>query len=289
MMLRYKLATPWLLSHRILASVRRPPGGFRILVFHDVPATDVPAFERLVDYLAKRHSIISPDDAAVLMGGDGAVSLENSSRPPCLLSFDDGFVSNHAIAAEVLNTRNIKALFFIPPGLVEMGGDQQRTALAENVFQGRILPSQLDPDLRLMTWDEINELAQAGHAIGCHGQTHQRLSTLSAKMLEDEVGLANSLLTDRLGQACPWYAFAFGDIDSISNNALDNISSLFSLCRSGVRGANRPGISPFALRADHLPLNAPFAYQKLIVEGGLDPRYGKQRHRLDEYAASISE
>jgi peptidoglycan/xylan/chitin deacetylase (PgdA/CDA1 family) len=289
MMLRYKLAAPWLASHRILTSVQRPPGGFRILVFHDVPSTDFPAFARLIDYLAERHSFLSPDDAAALMRGDSAVSLEGSSRPPCLLSFDDGFASNHMIAADVLNARNIKALFFIPPGLVEMGHDQQRTALAENVFQGRILPAQLGPELRLMTWGEVNELSQAGHAIGCHGQTHQRLSSLSPEMLDEEIGLANTLLTDRLGQACPWYAFAFGDIDSISGSALGKISSLFNLCRSGVRGANRPGISPFALRADHLPLDAPFAYQKLIIEGGLDLRYGKQRHRLDEYAASIAE
>ena len=289
MMLRYKLATPWLVSHRILASVRRPQGGFRILVFHDVPSAEFAAFERLVDYLSEQHSFISPDDAAAVMRGDTTVSLKKSSRPPCLLSFDDGFVSNHTVAARVLNARKIKALFFIPPGLVEMSADQQRTALAENVFQGRVLPAQLDPDLRLMTWNQIIELAQMGHAIGCHGQTHQRLSTLSAEMLEDEIGLAKALLTDRLGQACPWYAFAFGDIDSISSAALDKISSLFSLCRSGVRGANRLGISPFALRADHLPLDAPFAYQKLIVEGGLDPRYNKQRHRLDEYAASIGE
>ncbi|MBT6087840.1 MAG: polysaccharide deacetylase family protein [Rhodospirillaceae bacterium] len=289
MMLRYKLATPWLGVHRILASVRRTPGGFRILVFHDVPSTDLPAFERLVDYLAERHSFLSPEDAAALMRGDETPALETSTRPPCLLSFDDGFVSNHTVAAEVLNARNIKALFFIPPGLVEMSGDQQRKALAENVFQGRILPAQLGPELRLMTWDEINELSRAGHAIGCHGQTHQRLSTLSSDMLEEEIGLADSLLTDRLGQGCPWYAFAFGDIGSISDAALGKIASLFNLCRSGVRGANRPGISPFALRADHLPLDAPFAYQKLIVEGGLDPRYGNQRHRLDEYAASIGE
>jgi hypothetical protein len=85
-----------------------------------------------------------------------------------------------------------------------------------------------------------------------------------------------------------WFAYAFGDIQSISAEALDIIRARYMFCRSGIRGYNDAGMARHAIRADHIELAAPFAYQLLTIEGGFDPYYAAARRRLDALAVSRS-
>ena len=44
---------------------------------------------------------------------------------PVLVSFDDGFASNHALAKSLLSRHGIQALFFVCPGLMDLPRAQQ--------------------------------------------------------------------------------------------------------------------------------------------------------------------
>ncbi len=134
---------------------------------------------------------------------------------------------------------------------------------------------------KLMTWTQITRLLDAGHAVGCHGLSHRRLSALAGEELQREIVSAADLLEVRTGRKTPWYAFAFGDIDSISPEALEIISKRFRFCRSGIRGLNSPSTSRLGLYAESLDLAMPLSYQKLILEGGLDFRYADARKTLN--------
>ena len=279
--LRYRLAAPWLALHRAWRPLRRGAGrGFRILLFHDVPESRWDAFRRLLDLLRRDHGILDPAAAEAWIGGQA----EDRRGCPCLLSFDDGFASNGRLAREVLEPAGVRALFFLCPGLMDIAGDEQAAAVAANMFRGNA-PDDLES---LLTWDEAAALAEAGHVLGAHGLTHRRLVDLSPDDRTREVTASGDRLAERLGRAVDWFAFPFGDIDSVNAAVLRDAGGRYRFCRSGVRGLNGTRTHPLALRADHMDLAAPEAYWRLVLEGGLDRRYRDAGRRLAAWAGDSS-
>jgi peptidoglycan/xylan/chitin deacetylase (PgdA/CDA1 family) len=272
---RERLAGPALGLWRLVrALVPAPEGSFRILLFHDVLVSQRQAFAALVADLAARGLLITPKDAEHRLAGGGG-------KPGVLLSFDDGFASNGEVAETILAPLGAKALFFVCPGLMELEGEAQLAAIAANVLRG-----QKPAPEGLMGWDTVERLKAAGHGIGSHTMDHLRLTALSPDQRAAQIGDAALALERRLGQRAGWFAYTFGDVDSIDAASLAEIGRLHGYCRSGVRGGNETATHPLALRADHVDLAAGRAWQALAVEGGLDFRYRAQRHRLDGLAAA---
>lgn len=287
MTLRRLLAGPLRAGLQALAPLRPAADGFRVLLFHDVPDDAIPGFRALVSYVAQNHGVLTPAEAAQwLEGRPPARTPASRRRMPCLFTFDDGFASNFKIAETVLAEHGVKAVFFVNPGLIDLDGERQREAVARLIFQGRRAAAYLPDEQRLMTWPELAGLAQSGHVVGCHGMSHRRLSELDGAELEREVDAAGELLDARLGQSTAWYAYAFGDIGSIDANAFGRVAKRFRYCRSGLRGANTAATPALALNADSMAPAAPDAYQKLLLEGGLDFRYAERRRRLLGMAAT---
>ncbi|MEO6911102.1 MAG: polysaccharide deacetylase family protein, partial [Edaphobacter sp.] len=90
------------------------------------------------------------------------------------LTFDDGHISNFEYALPILQSRNLKARFFIT-----VGWTGQKSGY--------------------MGWSELRSLHEAGQAIGAHGWTHTLLTHCSKKDLETELGSARMTLEDKLG------------------------------------------------------------------------------------------
>jgi hypothetical protein len=260
--------------NRFLAGTRRT--GFQALLLHDVTVAQRPALEQLLDYIEQKHGFLTPENAAKLI--DGRPS--ETDRIPCLLTFDDGFTSNLDVARDILGPRRLKALFFVCPGLMAMSETDQRQAIADNIFQGRVDVGDLREDQVLMTWEDIGELHAMGHSIGSHGMTHKRLSELTGDALKTEVLDAGEAIKERTGEPCPWYAYAFGDIGSVSIEAFRIIMGAHRYCRTGIRGLNFPGTPEGGVLAQEVGLDTPFEYQKLVLDGGLDIRYGRSCIRL---------
>lgn len=275
--MRAQLAPALLAAHRLIrAMLPAAPGHFRILLFHDVPVMERPAFAALVERLAARHRLLSPAQAEGLLAGE----RWDGGRLPCLISFDDGFASNLDVAETILARHGAKALFFVCPGLMDLPAAEQSHAIAANIFDGK----RGSDDLSLMGWDGVERLLRLGHSVGNHTLSHRRLTRLSADQRAEEIGTAAERLTTRLGPV-PWFAYTFGDIGSIDGPSLAEIGRHHRWCRSGIRGANHAGVHRLALRADHVELAGSAAWRDLAVDGGLDPLYRRQRMRLDALAA----
>jgi peptidoglycan/xylan/chitin deacetylase (PgdA/CDA1 family) len=90
------------------------------------------------------------------------------------ITFDDGHISNFEFALPILQSRSIRAWFFIT-----VGWTGQRAGY--------------------MGWDELRALHQAGQVIGAHGWTHTLLTHCDAKQLHHELVDARRTLEDKLG------------------------------------------------------------------------------------------
>jgi len=283
-LLRHRLARPWLAAHRAWSNVRKAPAGMRFLILHETAPSVLPTLEEMAVGLQAATRLWAPADVEAWLAAPHRVMV----TMPCVLTFDDGFHSNLE-AARCLARHGIRALFFICPGLMEMDADTQQRAIARKMFDNRVGADALAAGRRLLTWPEVEEMIDLGHTVGAHGMTHRRLTTLAGDELEAEIGDCKSAIQQRLGFEPDWYAYSFGDIDSISGEALAMIGRHYAYCRSGVRGINIAATSPRALRADEIDLSAPTAYRQLVSEGGLDFRYRKARRRLDRLTMGAQE
>lgn len=278
------MITPLLsLAARIGAESARP-GGLRILLFHGVREAERPAFESIIAEAASRGHLTTPAEAAAML--TDRAPAEVSTR--VLISFDDGFASNAAIAAPILDRYHAKALFFVCPGLLDKSGDEQRSAVATGIFDGRLRGSDLGPTSELMTWSDLDGLAKKGHVIGSHTLHHRRLTTLSTAEMEDEIGGSADRIGRHLGAKPAWFAYPFGDIGSINLEGLQMAARYHSFCRSGVRGINHRGASSLALRTQSIDLSRSRAWHVLAAEGGFDWRYAEARLRLDALALAAA-
>ncbi len=254
-----------------------PPGAVRILILHDVPQVQFSVLASLIAELQRNAGLVTPAEAGARLGG----GMPTDGKAPVLLTFDDGFRSNFQLAYEVLAPLRAKALFFVCPGLVDMERPERITAIGANIFRGRRGAGDLD----LMDWEQIGRLAESGHEIGCHSARHVSLAGLAAPALEDEVGAAKARMEGVLGKASSWFAFPFGDVDSIDAPALAAIAGHFPFCRSGVRGLAHAASHPLALPAESIDLGVPVALRRLAAEGGMAPLYRRRLRRLEEMAS----
>jgi len=276
------------MAHRTLQKIGKanPASGFRVLLFHHVTPGQMTAFERLLRYLHDQHRILTPAEAEAMLSGQPGPA--GNGRIPYLLTFDDGFLSHARIAKDLLDPLGIKGIFFVCPGLIDTQREQDRETIAKFIWDGAVTSNDLPNDIGLMSWSDVESLSASGHTIGSHGYTHRRLAGLCQDDLEQEVVGAGIRLAERLGVPPDWFAYPFGNLPSIDQLAFDTIASRYRYCCSGIRGLNSMRVNPYALSREQLGLHEPFAYQQLVVEGGLDFYYGSRTKRLQGLAEAAT-
>ena len=65
-----------------------------------------------------------------------------------------------------------------------------------------------------MSWEELEQLAEAGWEIGSHTHSHPRLPTLDDDALTDELVGSRQEIERRLARPCPSLAYPYGDHDA---------------------------------------------------------------------------
>ena len=256
---------------------------FRVLLFHDIPENRMGRFARLVRYLKSRNALIDRQKVEDLLKGRAV--LDADDRTQYLLTFDDGFESQAHATREVLDPLGIKALFFVCPQLMNVTRDRQRQKIAAQMFEGALRSERLPEDMSLMSWDDLNELVALGHTIGSHTGTHRRLSTLPSSAVEAEIVDSADLIEAHTDKSVRWFAYPFGDIDSIDVSSLGSISRRYAYCCTGVAGPNNAQTEPLGILRQNIDLDLTFAYQLFVLEGGMDFLY---RSSADKYRSMIS-
>lgn len=116
-----------------------------------------------------------------------AATLTPHAAQPTIvtLTFDDGDEDNFA-AAQLLQQQGLRATFFIPSGLVGTPG--------------------------YMTWDQLQQLEQAGNEIGGHSLDHTKVQGLDAEALRHQICDDRANLIDH-GFSPVSFAYPFGNYD----------------------------------------------------------------------------
>ncbi|MEU3946873.1 polysaccharide deacetylase family protein [Streptomyces sp. NPDC029526] len=113
-------------------------------------------------------------------------------RRPVLITFDDGYEGVHRHALPVLARHGFPATLFVTTGWLR-GPHETGEA----------------PD-RMLDWDQVRELADAGVEIGGHTHSHPQLDQLDDRRLRTELIHSKEILSDRLGQVPVSFAYPYG-------------------------------------------------------------------------------
>jgi len=115
-----------------------------VLLYHRVlPATDSaqsfsskaiivsPAtFERHLRFLQRHFSVLGPEEFRTWLS-----SGRDYPRPPCLITFDDGWKDNFTHARPALKTRNLPAIIFLPTDYIGTGKAFWQERLSRLLFR----------------------------------------------------------------------------------------------------------------------------------------------------------
>jgi peptidoglycan/xylan/chitin deacetylase (PgdA/CDA1 family) len=252
----------------------------RVLNFHDIPTGKRRKFIRQIERVQEKRRFIDVAEFSRLMKGESKL-LENV----VLLTFDDGFRSNYEVATEILNPRKIKAVFFVIPEFVEITNDVIRLQF----IQQRLFPAQKISDktkkLTSMSWVEIKQLIKDGHTIGCHTGSHARLSDIQDhEKLWTEIVDSGNKIEEKTGIGVEHFAYTFGDISSMSQEALFIAGRRYRYVHSALRGCNYPTTNRLAIRRETVHPWDPLNFVIGVLDGVADFQYQKARKVLDGWA-----
>lgn len=163
-----------------------------------VPA---PRFEAQLRYLVGRGYTSATFTDLVT----GAAQAERAFA----VTFDDAYRSVLRNAFPVLERLGLVATVFAPTEYV--GARATWRGMEEWVGTAE------EPELDVMSWDELRTLAAAGWEVGSHTRSHARLTELDAAGLDVELRGSKDEIEDRLQRPCRSIAYPYGgfgvDID----------------------------------------------------------------------------
>lgn len=254
-------------------------GCVRALIYHNIPENKIAHFKRQICYLASIYHFLTPFQFEEFVQGRYSCSGIN-----LLLTFDDGFKSNRIVEEKVLKPLNIKGIFFVPTEFIDLRDvNKQKKFVVQQIYKGDANNSEITSDMEPLTWEDLEYLLSQGHVIGSHSRTHKCLSLANPQdELHNEIVESGNILEKKLGVPIPYFAYPFGDIDSISKYAMDLIKERYKYCFSGIRGANYFPVSNYAILRDSISTDASLQYIRLIMESGLDIIYRRKMRKLLE-------
>ncbi len=161
---------------------------------------------------------------------------------PIVITIDDGYQDNYAYAFPILKKYGLTATIFIVTNTV--GGT--------NVFD---TAARLQPESRMLSWDEIREMDAAGITMGAHTLDHVHLSKVNLEESRRQVIESKKRLEKELNHEVKYFCYPYGEY----NRAVLDIVK-----KSGFTAATsvEPGLT--TSRQD------PFLYNRIAIQGSYD-------------------
>ena len=244
------------------------PDSLPILVYHSISDEATREFRPYAvspARFAEHMSLLRELGCVTLTLSDAAQRLLNRAPLPeraVVLTFDDAFSDFAQHAFPILMAADFVATLFVPSAYV---GSTSRWLTREGEDRRPVL-----------SWSEIQNVADAGIEVGAHSHTHQQLDRLSNAALDAELTRSKALLEGHLGREMTAVAYPFG-YHSRRVRRATRVAGYTYGCAVGNLSAN--------------PRSDRWAIPRLTVKATADGAVLKQlvTCRTDRYAGVVSE
>ncbi len=165
------------------------------------------------------------------------------------ITFDDGFENLYEHALPILATYHFTATVFL---------------VTDHCAKNNNWPGQAArlPQLPLLRWSQIREMADLGIQFGAHTKTHPNLRRLSDVAAREEIIGSQKAIEDHIQHRVNTFAYPYGAFNSLTR---DLVRSHFDLACSADLDYARPGSDPLALeRLDAFYLRSQYFFRCLL-------------------------
>jgi peptidoglycan/xylan/chitin deacetylase (PgdA/CDA1 family) len=205
-------------------------------------------FDEQLAFLARHADVIGPPDLEA--------ALRSRRGRHVMLTFDDGYRDNHAIAYPLLRRHGLRATFFLATGFLDRPRPAWWDELAWMVRHATIAPVEPEAAIRAlterykalpgtaaeafldrvaattgagrcppelaadewMTWDMARELRDGGMWIGGHTVDHPILSALTLDEQAAQIDGCAARLREELGQPMRWFSYPVGHPEAFTHD-----------------------------------------------------------------------
>jgi peptidoglycan/xylan/chitin deacetylase (PgdA/CDA1 family) len=173
---------------------------------------------------------------------------------PVVITFDDGY-ANFSHALEVLTRHRVTATMFVPTGYI--GGTSSWN------------PSAPLSDMRVMSWEQLAEIRDAGIEIGAHAHVHRPLDEVAIRDVRDDVRRCKQILEDGLGTEVRGFAYPHGYYGA--RVRAEVVAAGYGYACAVRNSLSRPGDDPFAIARIFVETSGDLtAFDHLLAHGHVE-------------------
>lgn len=209
-----------------------PSNDLVVLCMHSIPVEFESKFQKLIEKLRRKYVVISPNELDDFLTNPS----QYQNGPYLIFTFDDGLKNNFR-AAKILEKNSISGLFFIVPEFVESSGlnDYYRT----NIRPEKEPIENSISDITPMTWNELREIIDMGHVIGCHTYSHTLNPQMNEEALLKEIVESKKMIVDKLAIPISHFASPNNTLESVSPECAEMIRKNYTFHHTTVPGLFR--------------------------------------------------
>lgn len=228
----------------------------RVLNYHEIYENNKKNFEKHLEYLSKEFINVTYDIFEKFMRNEYVFN----EKPGLMITFDDGFKGNYKIAYPLLKKYHLTGYFFVSSDLIS------------------------DDDGVYMNYEELKELMENQHIIGCHTCTHHRMDIVDTEdILNKEIVLSKKELEKELNYKCDIFCWVGGEENTYTVQAAKTIK------RAGYKYSFMTNSYPVASDTNKLQIQRTniddwwnISLLKFQISGIIDNLYNKKRQRVNE-------
>lgn len=168
-------------------------------------------FRKLLHELHKTCDFVNIEDAVRMI-----VKKECVKRPTIAFTFDDGWRDCYTQIAPQLEKFGVNAMFFINPNFANAADNNDW-----NYIENFTVNTTKSPGKHPMTWTQIKELKERGFLFGAHTLDHYCINDDNFEELEHQIGDCKTMIEEKLGVACEYFAFPYGRLEHANPKSID--------------------------------------------------------------------
>ncbi len=192
-------------------------------------------FTAFCDFFARYFEVVTLGELLELLQRRADISRR------LVITFDDGYRDNYAVAAAELRKRGLPACYFVTTGFV--GTDQSAPRDARRSIRSE-----------WMNWDQVRSLLEQGFELGAHTITHPDCGRIGGAEATREITGSKAQLEAEVGTPVRYFAYPFGRPDQMTDENRSIVRDAgFSCCLSAYGGAVGAADDPFRLK--RAPIN----------------------------------
>jgi peptidoglycan/xylan/chitin deacetylase (PgdA/CDA1 family) len=238
----------------------------RVLNYHEIPAEYADNFEEHLKFYSTRFVNATRAELEEFLSS----GKWPHDKPGLIISFDDGTRSHYDVAAPLLEKYGFTGWFFVPSGWVLEEDAETPEFVGDNIT---LTPEQL-------------RYLDENHVVGCHSETHCRLSEdLGPEKLKFETLEAKTSLEKLLGHPVDIFCWVGGEEYTYSKTAADFIKQGYDLSFMTNTAPVRPGTNPLQIQRSNIEAENPLPLVRFQLSGLMDLLYYPKRKRVNQLTA----